>query len=386
MNKNLVENISLRNPSLVVFGRNGLQKFVDDFLILGHKRLLLLTIKEIAPLYKGVVQQLEEQGISVLVNDEIKGEPSFNDYQNILAQANDYGADSVAGIGGGSVLDTAKLIAATVGKTIDFRQIIADNSLLKRDVFLACLPTTAGTGSEVSPNAIFFDPETELKIGVISPELVPDAAYVDPELTLGVPPKVTAATGIDALTHCIEAYVNNFAHPVVDLYALEGIRLIGKSLRAVIENGKDLQAREDVALGSMYGGMCLGPVNTAAVHALAYPLGSKYKIAHGVSNALLLPHVLEFNLSQEVDRYAEVAYALGVDDSLKGEKAAKAGIEVIRDMISDFGIPERLRDLNIATDDLEEMANSALKIQRLLKNNVREVMFEDALDIYKKAY
>src|SRR5439155_10799310 len=140
-----------------------------------------------------------------------------------------------------------------------------------RKTYLACLPTTAGTGSEVSPNAILMDESDQLKKGVISPHLMPDAAYIDPMLTLGAPPAVTAATGIDALTHCIEAYANKFAHPMIDLYALEGIRLIGDNLARAVADGSNIEARTHLALASMYGGMCLGPVNTGAVHALAYP-------------------------------------------------------------------------------------------------------------------
>ena len=167
--------------------------------------------------------------------------------------------------------------------------------------------------------------------------------------------------------------------------ALEGIALIGQNLKRAFQNGNDLEAREKVALGSMYGGMCLGPVNTGAVHALAYPLGSKYKISHGISNALLLPHVMEYNLCEATEKYAKVAHAIGVSTNLPDESAALDGIQLIRDMINDFGIPNRLSDLNITEIQIEEMAHSALKIQRLLKNNVREVTLMNAISIYMKA-
>lgn len=385
MNPELVKNIIIQNPAKLVFGNKSFVRFADDFEKLGLKRLFVLTISELKSVVEAELKKLGLSNISILINNEIVEEPSFNDYQRILNQAREFKADSVVGIGGGSVLDTAKLIAATINADFDWKEIVDDNSRLKRNIYLACLPTTAGTGSEVSPNAIFFNPENESKIGVISPALIADAAYIDPELTAGVPPKVTAATGIDALTHCIEAYVNQFSHPITDLLALEGIALIGQNLKKAFVNGSDLVAREKVALGSMYGGMCLGPVNTAAVHALAYPLGSKYKIAHGVSNALLLPHVMEFNLKASTEKYAMVAHALGADNNLKGETASFAGIELIRNMINDFGIPRSLSELNIKESEIEEMAQSALKIQRLLKNNVREVLLEDAINIYRKA-
>lgn len=386
MDEVLIGHVTFRNPSSVVFGNGSVNNFVEDFQKTGHKNLFVLTIPALKNRLQNQLAHLASFGVKILFNNEIEGEPSFEDYTKILEQVRNFNADSVVGIGGGSVLDTAKLIAATLNNTIDIREIIADNSLLKRDVYLACLPTTAGTGSELSPNAIFFDPESNLKIGVISPALVADATYIDPELTIGVPPAVTAATGLDALTHCIEAYANKFANPVTDLLALEGIKWIGQNLRTAFNDGNNLDAREKVALGSMYGGMCLGPVNTAAVHALAYPLGSTYKISHGVSNALLLPHVMEYNLEKATSRYANIARALGVETGFSEEDTAFAGIELIRNMIADFGIPSRLSELGIKKDEIVEMAYSAIKIQRLLKNNVREVSLMNAIYIYMKAW
>ncbi|MCY1721981.1 iron-containing alcohol dehydrogenase [Prolixibacteraceae bacterium Z1-6] len=317
-----IGNITAQNPSKVVFGNKSFARFVDDFGKTSYKRLYVLTIAALKNKVEKELEKLTLLGVTICVNDTIAAEPLFQDYQNILIEAREFKADSVVGIGGGSVLDTAKLVAATLNNSTGLREIIADNSLLKRETYLACLPTTSGTGSEMSPNAIFFDPESNLKIGVISPALVTDATYIDPELTLGVPPAVTAATGLDALTHCIEAYVNKFAHPITDLLALEGIKLIGKNLPNAFADGNNIEAREKVAMGSMYGGMCLGPVNTAAVHALAYPLGSKYKISHGVSNALLLPFVMEFNLEEAIPKYANVARAIGIQAGLSDKETA----------------------------------------------------------------
>ena len=378
-------NIIFNHPQKVVFGNASFLQFFEDYRKAGRKRLFVLTISELQSQLEDRLGILKQGNIEILINTEIKGEPSFSDYNLILQKAREFNADSIVGIGGGSVLDTAKLVAATINTQFDLKEIIADNSRVTRSIYLACLPTTSGTGSEMSPNAIFFDPESDLKIGVISPALVPDATYIDPELTTGVPPAVTAATGLDALTHCIEAYVNRFSHPATDLLALEGIALIGNNLKRAFLNGRDLEAREKVAMGSMYGGMCLGPVNTGAVHALAYPLGSKYKISHGVSNALLLPHVMEYNLCEATEKYAKVAYALGVSANFTGESAALEGIQLIRNMISDFGIPGRLSDLDIQETQIEEMAHSALKIQRLLKNNVREISLVNAISIYMRA-
>ncbi len=227
-------------------------------------------------------------------------------------------------------MDVAKLVATFLGSSQNIRETFGIGKLVGRSTYLACLPTTAGTGSEVSPNSILLDESEQLKKGIISPYLMPDAAYVDPMLTLSVPPAVTAATGIDALTHCIEAYANKFAHPMIDLYALQGIRLISRSIAHAVEKGDDLAARTDLALGSMYGGMCLGPVNTGAVHALAYPLGGEFHIAHGVSNAVLLTHVLEFNLPAAPERYAAIAIALGCEPGKDHQETAHRGLDRLR--------------------------------------------------------
>jgi alcohol dehydrogenase class IV len=215
---------------------------------------------------------------------------------------------------------------------------------------------------------------------------VPDAAFVDPQLTLGMPPEVTAATGIDALTHCIEAYANRQAHPVVDTWALEGIRRIGRSLGTAYTNGADIEARSDVALGSLYGGLCLGPVNTAAVHALAYPLGSDFGVAHGVSNAVLLGEVLEFNLPAATRRYADVARALGASAEGSDADIAARGIVLIRNLNREVGIPAHIAALGVPESSIEKMADSALTVQRLLQMNPRTVTLQDARDIYRRAF
>jgi alcohol dehydrogenase class IV len=292
----------------------------------------------------------------------------------------------VVGFGGGSPMDVAKLVAALLASRQDITEAFGIGNLAgARSTYLACLPTTAGTGSEVSPNAVLLDDAAKLKKAAISPQLVPDAAYVDPTLTLTVPPAVTAATGIDALTHCIEAYANKFAHPMVDTFALEGIRLISSNLQRAVEHGDDVAARTAVARGSLYGGMCLGPVNTAAVHALSYPLGSEFHVAHGVSNAVLLPHVLEFNLPAAPHRYADIAVAMGASRSDDDLATARHGLERVRELSRRCGIPAHLADLGVPADAIERMAAAAMTVTRLLDRNVRAVTLPDALDIYRRA-
>jgi alcohol dehydrogenase class IV len=234
--------------------------------------------------------------------------------------------------------------------------------------------------------AIILDENENLKKGVISPYLVPDASYIDPLLTVTVPPNVTAFTGMDALIHCIEAYANLFAHPVTDLYALQGIKLIGASLKLAYDNGSDLEARAKMALGSLYGGLCLGPVNTGAVHALSYPLGSEFHVPHGIANSLMLIPVMKFNLPAMPERYAQIALALGVEPIGSDIEMAKRGLERIKQLFTECEIPTKLSEIGIPSDAIERMAKVAMTVTRLLKNNPVQLELKDAIKIYTEAY
>jgi alcohol dehydrogenase len=376
-----MQTIEFHLPRKLRFGSGCLTACAEDIERAGLQRLFLLTAP---PLISQVRPFIETVGKHrVCMHDRIDAEPDIEAFEAALAAARAFGADAVIGIGGGSVLDVAKLVAAFVRSDQELKEAFGINLLKARHVYLACLPTSAGTGSEVSPNAILLDRQDLLKKAVVSPFLVPDAAYVDPLLTLTVPPAVTAATGMDALTHCIEVYTNNFAHPMADLYALEGVRLIARNLERAVENGADLEARECLALGSLYGGICLGPVNTAAVHALAYPLGGEFHIPHGVSNAVLLPAVMEFNLPAVPGRYAEVAQALGTDWEGSDAETARRGVRLVRELSRKCGIPMSLEALGISGEAIPRMAASAVKVTRLLKNNPREITLADAEAIYR---
>ncbi len=381
-----MKTITLLQPRKLVFGRGCLSECARDLIQAGYRRLFLVTSPPTASLAEPLTAELRASGISVTVYDKIAAEPSVAAFEQTLAAARKEKPDAVVGLGGGSAVDVAKLLAALLESRQTAREVFGIDRLEGRRTPLVCLPTTSGTGTEVSRNAILLDEEDQLKKGVVSPHLVPDAAYVDPLLTLTMPPPVTAATGLDALTHCIEAYANRNAHPMIDLYALEGTRLIGANLLRAVEDGDDVEAREAMSLGSLYGGLCLGPVNTAAVHALAYPLGGEFHVAHGVSNALLLPHVLEFNLEAAPDRYAQVAVALGVERRQDPVETAREGLERIRELSRKCGIPQTLRELGIPQEAIPRMARAGMTVTRLLKNNPRELTTADAEAIYRSAY
>jgi alcohol dehydrogenase class IV len=372
-------------PGKLVFGNGVLQQLTEDVVEQGYKAVIIMTIQPLLDQLADFTATLERNNIEVVIDTSIEQEPSFSDVRQLLQKLMPFPADAVIGIGGGSVLDVAKLVAAQLDNTQSLEEIVGNGMLKGRNKALICVPTTSGTGSEVSPNAILVDDENQKK-GIISPYLVPDNVYVDPLLTFGVPPAITAATGLDALTHCLEAYTNKFSQPFIDIYAYEGMRLIAANLEEAVHNGKNEEARYQVAMGSMLGGFCLGPVNTAAVHALSYPLGSMFHLAHGLSNALLLPYIMEYNYVASPKKYAEVAIALGCNRLDTDEETARAGIAKIRALINACGIPARLREVEIPKEAIPQMAEDAMKITRLLVNNPREITLQDAISIFNAAY
>ena len=378
--------ITLLQPQKIVFGTGCIQTLVEDYKKMGLQRLFVLTAPPIRPMIEESLGDLKAAGVGIEVFQDIVAEPTVNDFKKILEVARNFKADSVIGIGGGSVLDVTKLVAAFINSDQQVEDCFGTGFIKAKGLWFACLPTTAGTGSEVSPNAILLDERDHLKKGIVSPFLIADAAYVDPKLTWTVPAKVTADTGMDALTHCIEAYTNKFAHPSVDIYALQGIRLIAANLERAVKDGKDVEAREALAFGSLYGGLCLGPVNTAAVHALSYPLGGEFHIPHGLSNAILLPSVMKFNMPANIKRHAEVAIALGCKPGNTDEETAQKGVDFIYRLAAAVGIPDKLTALNIPQTAVDGMAKAAMQVQRLLKNNPREVTEQDARDIYNSLY
>ncbi|MFM2327577.1 MAG: hypothetical protein RIR31_1779 [Bacteroidota bacterium] len=372
-------------PGKLVFGNGTLSQLAEEVLHLKPSKVFIATIAPLQHALADFMSALQKNSIEILTDTSIVQEPTFADFEKLMQTATPFNPDIVIGIGGGSVLDIAKLVAAQLENEQKLNDYVGIGLLKGRKKKLICVPATSGTGSEVSPNAILVDDENQKK-GIISPFLVPDIVYVDPLLTISVPPAITAATGLDALTHCLEAYTNKFAQPFIDMYAYEGMRLIAAHIETAVKDGSNIEAREKVAMGSLLGGFCLGPVNTAGVHALSYPLGSMFHLAHGLSNALLLPYVMEFNISSLPKRYADVAIALGCERKEDDLTTAYAGVKKIRELINACGIPATLREVKVPESAIPQMAIDAMKIQRLLKNNPREITEQDAINIYKAAY
>jgi alcohol dehydrogenase class IV len=313
----------------------------------------------------------------VTVFAEVVFEPDIPNLERLLEVAWSAAPQLVVGFGGGSAMDLAKLAAVMVGSSKPVRDIVGVGRADPRDVALIQIPTTSGTGSEGGTRALLTDPQTRNKIAVESPHMLADLAIIDPELTVSLPPAVTAATGIDALAHCAEAFTSKRSHPVIDVYAREGIALVGQCLARAVRDGSDIEARAGLALASHYGGFCLGPVNTTAGHAVAYPLGTRHKVPHGLAVAVIFPHVLVHNAPACLEKTEEIAALLGLEGELfeaAHALCAQAGVEM---RISKLGVPE---------EDLAAMADEAYAIRRLLDFNPRDVSRDEILGMYRAAW
>ena len=310
---------------------------------------------------------------------EVAGEPDTEMLVKAVSAA--AGADLIIGFGGGSAMDLAKLVAVMVDREVALSDISGPNRAPERMVGLVQIPTTAGTGSEVGTRALITDHAKRAKIATESREMLADIAIIDPHLTKSVPPAVTAATGIDALAHCVEAFTSKRAHPLIDAYAVQGIELIGKYLKRAVTDGGDTEARAGLALAAFYGGVCLGPVNTTAGHAVSYPLGTDFGLPHGLANALIFPHTLAANAAAVPEKTQVVARALGFDDSADIDVAAGAAR-----FCEDLGIDMRLRSHAIPQTALTTMAAEAHAIRRLLDWNPVDLSETDIVALYERAW
>ncbi|KGD96419.1 iron-containing alcohol dehydrogenase [Rhizobium sp. YS-1r] len=319
----------------------------------------------------------------VTVFGEVRAEPDIEDLARVLAAADQANAELIVGFGGGSAMDLAKLATVLSGSSQALADVVgAGKVAMPRRAALAQVPTTSGTGSEAGIRALVTDPATQSKLAVESIHMLADIAVIDPALTFTVPPKVTAATGIDAMAHCVEAFTNRKSHPAIDLYAIEGVRLVGRYLARAVTEGNDAEARAGLSLASLYGGFCLGPVNTAAGHALAYPLGTRWHMAHGAANALIFPHVLAFNTPAVPEKTAMILEALG----LRHSNTIGSVFEAAHAFCASLDIEMRLSKIGVPDTDLGIMADDAFSIRRLLDNNPRDMSRADILAIYEAAY
>ncbi|XAH25888.1 iron-containing alcohol dehydrogenase [Xylophilus sp. GW821-FHT01B05] len=329
---------------------------------------------------------LRASGWQVQVVDDVQADPPDHVVEAVTARARDFGTQVVVGLGGGSSMDVAKLVAVLLAGHQPLAQMYGIDKVQGERLPLVQVPTTAGTGSEVTPIAIVTTGATT-KSGIVARQLYADMAILDATLTTGLPPAITAATGIDAMVHAIEAFTSKrLKNPLSDHLALLALRLLSQNLVKACEDGQDLAAREAMLLGAMLAGQAFANAPVAAVHALAYPLGGRFHLPHGLSNALVLPHVLRFNADAAADHYAALGEVLV--PGLQGSKAEKtaAFIAQVEALAAATRLPMRLRDHGVGEGDLAMLATDAMQQTRLLVNNPREVAEADALAIYQRAF
>ncbi len=376
-------------PGKIIFGVGALDALGDEANRLAARRALIITDPGVhqAGLADRVKEQLSGAKLSVDVCAEAEPEPTFTRLNALAEKFRTSKYDLLVGVGGGSSLDTAKALSILLAHGGDGQDYAGIDKIPGYGIPVFALPTTAGTGSEVTQNAIFGNPEKQLKMGMVSIYLIPRLALVDPTLTYGCPPKVTAASGLDALIHAVECYTGNKANTFSDATALKAMELIAGNLRRAVKNGADKEARHGMAEGSLLAGITLANAGTAAVHALAYPLGARFHVPHGVANGVLFPYVTEFNLSANLPKYAIVARMLGVKtDRLSPREAAEKGAEAIKALAKDIGIPLHLRDLGVPREALEGMAVATMDVTRLLANNPRPITLDEVRQIWQNAW
>lgn len=376
---------SLLSAGRLIAGPDSIDSIKDVVADFGASKVLIVSDKGVsnAGLLAKPKALLEAAGIQVTILDETPPEPAVDQVNAIVEAARQQACDLVVGIGGGSAMDTAKLVAVLLNNDVSLRDLLNKAPIARRGVPTLMVPTTAGTGSEATPNSIVLVPEDELKVGIVSPKLMPDCVILDPKMTVGLPPAITASTGMDALCHAIECYTSKKGNPFSELLALKGIELIARSIRRAFTNGADLEAREDMLLGALYGGMSIACSSTTAVHALAYPLGGKYRMPHGVSNAILLPYVMRFNMSGNEEKFQDMAIAMGLEVAkLSPKVAANAMIDELFALNRDLEIPADLKRWNITEADLDTLVEGAAKVTRLLDNNPRVMDKSEIRNIY----
>jgi alcohol dehydrogenase len=373
----------------LVCGAGSALQLARQFSRLGVERPLLVTDPGLVSigLVQPVARALESAGIAPVLFDQVREDPPESTVLAAVDAALSAGVDGVLAVGGGSSMDVAKVVAVLLADEQPLSDLYGVDQVSGSRLPLVLVPTTAGTGSEVTPVAILTTGETT-KAGVSSPVLLPDVAVLDADLTLGLPPAVTAMTGIDAMVHAIEAYTTRHKkNPLSDNLARQALVLLSDNIRTAVSDGRNLEAREHMLLGACLAGQAFANAPVAAVHALAYPVGGHYHIPHGLSNSLVLPSVLEFNREAAVEQYAELA-ELVVGKPVTGSAEAKTAtlIRALRELIDEVALPATLEQAGVPEDDLEMLARDAMLQQRLLINNPRDVEYDDALAIYRAAF
>jgi alcohol dehydrogenase class IV len=386
----MTEKLSLfRTTRRILFGVGSAEKTGTEAQLLRAKKVLIITDPGViqAGLLEGIEKSLQSAGIPFAIFDGVESDPRIEVVEKSVEKARKEGMDLIIGFGGGSSLDIAKVTSILITNPVRIDNLFGVDLVPRPGIPVILVPTTAGTGSEVTPIAILSDTKEKLKKGIVSPTLFPEVAIVDPKLTVGLPPSVTAFTGMDALTHAIESYYSINATDLSDLLAFRAMELLSKNLGMAYAHGENIAARSSTMEGSLLAGIAFANAGVGAVHAFAYPLGGEFHLAHGLTNTLMLPYVMRYNILGCPHKFAQMAKAFGEKvEGISELVGAEIAVRFVERLSDDLRVPRRLRDVGIPEDAIPRLAEAAMKVTRLLANNPRKIALEDAVAIYKSAY
>ncbi|MBR3334381.1 MAG: iron-containing alcohol dehydrogenase [Clostridia bacterium] len=384
----MLDRYSLKMPHAVYGGENAMENITGIIRALGAKKIAMFTDPGIEKtgLFALPEEAVKASGADYYVLDDLKPEPDYMAVQKLIDDFKAQGADLIVACGGGSVMDAAKLASVLVTDEYGVKELLDNPGMAKKCVPIVLIPTTAGTGAEVTPNAIVAVPEKELKVGIVNENMIADYVILDARMIKNLPRGIAAATGVDALAHCIECYTSNKANPLSDTFALHGLDLILNNIIPACDDPDAMDAKNAMQIAAFYGGLAITASGTTGVHALSYPLGGKYHIAHGVSNAMLLVPVMKFNEPVCQERFAQCYDRCAHDGSHCETPEEKSGwiIRKLDEIVRHLDIPTSLKAFGVPESDLDALVESGMQVKRLLVNNMREITPEDARAIYRE--
>lgn len=374
-------------PSCIYGGEGSIEKIKDILMKESSKKALIFTDQGVknAGLLEGMEKSLIEVGVDYKVFDTLLPEPSYQDIENMMGDVQNELGDIVIAIGGGSVMDAAKLCSILKDMPYTIKDLLETPTLGRKGMKSIMVPTTCGTGSEATCNAIVAIPEKSIKVGIVNDNMIPDYVLLDPMMIKKLPKQIVAATGVDALAHAVECYTSKKANPFSDTYALASAKLIFENIEKAYNNPDDMEAKNNLLIGAYYGGVAISSSGTTAVHALSYPLGGKFHIPHGVSNAILFAHVMAFNKDVCKERLAAICDAVYPKRASEmNESKAQTIIDQIEHIVKSTQIPTNLAVFGVRAEDIDFLVDAASKVTRLLSNNMKELTVDDIRSIYKK--
>lgn len=382
----MLESYTLKLPKAVYAGKDAMSKLEGVLKEAGATKVALFTDKSIYELglADGAVEIIKSLGLGVEVCSDLAIEPTYTEVQKTVDWFCESGCDFILAIGGGSVMDASKLVSVLATSEYTVHDLLGDPSLARKQVKTVMVPTTAGTGAEATPNAIVAVPEDELKVGIVSDEMVADVVILEADMIKNLPRSIAAATGLDALCHAIECFTSNKANPMSDTFALEALDLILNNIERACDDPEAMDAKRAMQLASFYAGIAITASGTTAVHALSYPLGGRFHVAHGVSNAILLMPVMHYNEPACRELFAKAYDRCMPGDAVTVEQKSAALLERMDEIVKHLDMPENLAALGVEDVDIDSLVASGMEVTRLLVNNMREVTPEAAKAIYEQ--